>query len=232
MDKTGNHCLTWGAGARYVFSLMLLPHVELRYVDETIGYGTFATRFIAKGTITWVRDALDQVFSVAQVEAMHPTYRSVLERYSYIDGAGDRILCWDHARFVNHSCRATCLAPGFDFEIAVRDILAGEELTDDYGTLNTEIFNCLCREPTCRGVVRADDVFVHGDAWDALLVDAFPAVATVPQPLWELVKEKDEVAEVLAGRAALPSCRLFAATARTPRQRLELEARATGSPGP
>lgn len=215
-----------------MFSLMLLPHVELRYVDETIGYGTFATRFIPKGTITWVRDALDQVFSTAQFEAMNPTYRSVLERYSYIDGAGDRILCWDHARFVNHSCRATCLAPGFDFEIAVRDILAGEELTDDYGTLNTEIFNCCCRTPNCRSVVRAEDIFVYGDAWDALLLEAFPAVAKVPQPLWELVKEKDEVAEVLAGRAALPSCRLFAATARTPRQRLELQARAAGSPGP
>ena len=210
---------------------MLLTYVELRHVDETIGYGTFATRFIPQGTITWVRDALDQVFSPAQFEAMSAPYRSMLERYSYVDATGDRILCWDHARFVNHSCRATCLAPGFDFEIAVRDIQAGEQLTDDYGTLNTEIFDCHCREPNCRGVVRPHDIFVHGDAWDALLVEAFPAVARVPQPLWELVKEKDDVAEVLAGRMALPSCRLFAATARPPGQRYEQLAQA-GSPGP
>lgn len=35
---------------------------------------------------------------------------------------------------VNHSCEAPCLGSGYEFEIAVRALLPGEELTDDYGT--------------------------------------------------------------------------------------------------
>jgi hypothetical protein len=208
---------------------MLLPYVELRYVDETIGYGTFATRFIPKGTITWVQDAFDRAFSPAAVEAMHPLHRAILDKYSYPDASGDLILCWDHGRFVNHSCEATCLAPGFEFEIAVRDILPGEEVTDDYGTLNTEPFICHCRKPRCRGVVRCEDIVVYGDVWDESLLAAFRAVGNVPQPLWDLVQEKDEVAEVLAGQRPLPSCRQHAVGVRAPQRWSELRPQAAQS---
>ena len=127
-------------------------------------------------------------------------------RYSYLTGTGDRVLCWDHGRFVNHSCAAVCLSPGFDFEIAVRDIAAGEELTDDYGTLNPEEpFDCLCGTPQCRGKVLPDDPIRLAEGWDALIGAAFPAIGRVDQPLWELVRESDEVLRVLRGELELPS---------------------------
>jgi uncharacterized protein len=195
---------------------MLLPYVELRYVDDTIGYGTFATQFIPKGTITWVRDTLDQTIPQSVVDKMSPLHRTILDKYSFQDALGDWILCWDHARFLNHSCQANCLSPGFEFEIAVRDVQPGEEITDDYGMLYTDPFTCHCRQPACRGTVRQDDLIVHGDVWDDILRAAFPFVGKVPQPLWDLVIEKETVADVLAGRAELPSCRLnIPATAET-----------------
>src|SRR5262245_1856685 len=86
------------------WSAMLHPASELRYVSDAIGYGVFATRFIPKGTITWVFDPLDQVISSDKAERIDPGLREALEKYSYVSGAGDRILCWDHSRFVNHSC--------------------------------------------------------------------------------------------------------------------------------
>jgi hypothetical protein len=49
---------------------MLHPHTELRFINEQIGYGVIATHFIPRGTVTWVRDDLDQTFSRAQVERM------------------------------------------------------------------------------------------------------------------------------------------------------------------
>ncbi len=192
--------------------MLLTPHVELRYIDDSIGFGTFATRFIPRGTITWVRDAFDQAFSPAAIRAMDPLHRSILDKYSYLDRSGDAILCWDHARFMNHSCQATCLAAGFDFEIAVRDILEGEEVTDDYATLNLETaFKCECRRPGCRGVVSPEDGLTHGDVWEERVRAAFPAVAEVAQPLWDLVTEQSEVRAVLAGRAVLPSWRVHIA---------------------
>src|SRR5262245_44992186 len=117
---------------------MMHPSTELRFVDDQIGYGVFATRPIPRGTITWTRDELDRRFTRQDIDAMSPLYRAILDKYTFVDARGEHVLCWDIARFVNHSCDATCLAPGYEFEIAVRDIAAGEELTDDYGSLNIE----------------------------------------------------------------------------------------------
>jgi uncharacterized protein len=94
------------------------PHSELRFVSPAIGFGVFATRLIPKGTITWVFDPLDQIVSPSRASQLAAPLQRHLDIYSYQNGRGHRILCWDHARFVNHSCQPTSLATGFDLEIA------------------------------------------------------------------------------------------------------------------
>jgi hypothetical protein len=185
---------------------LIHPDSELRFVSPAIGYGLFATRLIPMGTITWAGDSLDQIISPVALQNLSPLLSRQVHRYSYLNGRGERILCWDHGRFVNHSCAAACLSPGFDFEIAVRDIAPGEEITDDYGTLNLEEpFACLCGSAACRGQVLPDDPVRHAPEWDALIARAFPAIAQVDQPLWELVWEKAAVQQVLAGASKTPS---------------------------
>lgn len=185
---------------------MIHPDSELRFVNPAIGYGLFATRSIPAGTITWAGDSLDQIISPAGLAALPALLKDQAHKYSYLNGRGDRILCWDHGRFVNHSCAAACLSPGFDFEIAVRDIAPGEEITDDYGTLNPEEpFECLCGSPNCRGQVMPDDPLRHATEWDRLIAAAFPSIDRVRQPLWDLVREKAAIRQVLAGELALPS---------------------------
>ena len=76
----------------------------------------------SEGTITWVRDRLDQSFTPRRVERLPPAYHDIVLKYSFIDAHCRFVLCWDHARFVNHSCDPTCLSAGYDFELAVRDI--------------------------------------------------------------------------------------------------------------
>src|SRR4051794_2361354 len=137
---------------------MIHPNSELRFVSTRVGWGVFATQFIPKGTITWVFDALDQVFVAPEPCQLPALLQRQIDIYSYQNGYGERILCWDHARLVNHSCHPTSLAPGFDIEIAVRDIQAGDEITDDYGTLNLESeFECACGHTQCRGKVGPTD---------------------------------------------------------------------------
>ncbi len=187
-------------------NLLIHPDSELRFVSPAIGYGLFATRLIPMGTITWAVDPLDQIISSSRLEILPRLLSRHVDRYSYLTGQGDRILCWDHGRFVNHSCAAACLSPGFDFEIAVKDIAPDEEITDDYGTLNLEEpFDCLCASTDCRGRILPDDPIRNGPAWDALIAHAFPAIANVDQPLWDLVREKAAVQQVLAGDSKLPS---------------------------
>jgi hypothetical protein len=185
---------------------LIHPDSELRFVNDSVGYGLFATRLIPKGTITWAVDSLDQIISPARLEELPDLLRDQAHKYSYLNGRGDRILCWDHGRFVNHSCAAACLSPGFDFEIAVRDIAPGEEITDDYGTLNLEApFPCLCGAPNCRGQVLPDDPVRYAGDWDRLIAEAFSAIGRVSQPLWDLVREKAAIQRVLSGELELPS---------------------------
>ena len=57
---------------------MIHPHTELQFISEKIGYGVIATKFIPKGTITWVLDKLDRIFTPEEVRAMDPLLLQVL----------------------------------------------------------------------------------------------------------------------------------------------------------
>lgn len=188
---------------------MIHPDTEVRFIDSVIGHGVVATKLIPKGTITWVLDAFDQVFEPDKVAAMSPMHVAVMQKYSYQDAMGRHILCWDNGRFVNHHCEANCLGGSYAFEVAVRDILPGEQLTDDYGGLNVDDdFPCSCGSPVCRGSVRPDDALRQSDAWDALIAEALPLIRSLPQPLWPLVAEHDELDLIAAGLVKPRSSRL------------------------
>ena len=189
---------------------MIHPHSELRYVNDRIGYGLFATRLVPRGTVTWVHDDLDQIVDPQHEHRLRPELAALLHKYSYLEPRG-RVLCWDHARFLNHSCQPNCRSTGFDLEIAVRDIQPGEELTDDYGSLNVDYeFECRCGSPECRGTIRAADIALYADAWDREAGDAFGLAPSVKQPLWPLLREKAEIERAFRGEIPVPSCRVHA----------------------
>ena len=186
---------------------MLHPDAELRFINDVVGYGVFATRPIPKGSITWARDDFDQAFHPSDIPAMKPLHRQLLARYAYIDRHGDAILSWDHARYVNHSCEANCMSPGLEIEIAVRDIMPDEELTDDYASCNVEhAFTCYCGSPTCRGRVTYNDLSKYAAEWDDVIADAFRSARRVKQPVAGLYRDADDLAAMIHGDAAVPSC--------------------------
>lgn len=186
---------------------MIHPDTELRFINSHIGYGVVATRLIPKGTITWVRDDLDQTLTPAQVERLGPAYQSVINTYAYIDCRGDFVLCWDLGRYVNHSCEPSCRSAGYDFEVAVRDIHPGEQLTDEYGYLNPQYdFSCACGSPVCRTHVRVGDLLRYARVWDQQTEGPFHLIPTVAQPLWSLLREKDEVNACLVRKQPIASC--------------------------
>jgi uncharacterized protein len=185
---------------------MIHPDTELRFANPQIGHGVFATRLIPTGTITWARDRLDQAFTPAAIEHLPAIYYDIVLKYSFIDARGCFVLCWDHARFVNHSCNPTCRSAGYDFEVAVRDIAPGEELTDDYGSLNLEYaFSCSCGLPGCRQRVRPEDLLSYSDDWDRIVADPFRLIPTVPQPLWPFLEEKGPIEAALSGSSPIAS---------------------------
>lgn len=168
---------------------MLHPDTELRWISAEIGCGILATRDIPKGTVTWVLDPIDRIFSPQHVESFPAVCRDTVLKYSYRNRHGDYVFCWDNTRFMNHSFKPNCIATAYGFELAVRDIREGEELTNDYGSLNIiEPFHA-CDEGTERKIVYPDDLARHYADWDRQLESAFERILTVEQPLRGLLSD-------------------------------------------
>ncbi len=187
---------------------MIHPSTELRFISPEKGIGVVATEFIPKGTITWAYDPLDQVFTPDEVAQLSSLFRNFIDKYAYRDQNGNWVLCWDHARFVNHSYNSNSISTAYNLELAVRDIYPGEEITNDYGYLNLqEPFYALQEEGSERSVVMPDDLLRYHKVWDAQLYQAFRHFNMVAQPLAGLIEPKylDKVREVAAGKSAMDS---------------------------
>ncbi|MCM5662699.1 SET domain-containing protein [Galbibacter mesophilus] len=186
---------------------MIHPHTELRFISDEIGHGVVATKLIPKGTITWVQDQLDLVLSPAQVNNMSEDYQKIIEYYTFRNNKGDYVLCWDLAKFVNHSFKSNCLTTPYDFEIAIRDIYPGEELTDDYGYLNIEKPFKAKDEGTDRKIVYPDDLLNYHKMWDESLQQAFIHINAVNQPLANFLSSKmqQKINKIDKGETALDS---------------------------
>jgi hypothetical protein len=170
---------------------MIHPHTELRYINEQIGFGVFATQFIPKGTITWALDELDQILEPNYLDIVDQYKGEVIKKYAYRNQEGKFVLCWDLGRYVNHSFHANCMGTAYEFEVAIRDIYPGEQLTDDYGTLNIdEPFECNSEEGTERELVYPDDLLHYHEEWDQQVIDALKYSENVEQPLLHLIQPK------------------------------------------
>lgn len=186
---------------------MIHPHTRLEWINDKKGFGVVATRLIPKGSITWVQDELDTVFPADMPQRLKPLSRAMLDKYSFRNNRGEFILCWDIAKYVNHSFKSNCLSTAYNFEVAIRDILPGEELTDDYGYLNlTESF-IPEDEGSERKSVEPDDILRCYPEWDRELLKIFPLIPETDQPLYELLDEKvkSEILEVAQGKKQMPS---------------------------
>ncbi|MEY3050266.1 MAG: hypothetical protein RLY31_51 [Bacteroidota bacterium] len=177
---------------------MIHPSTRLVFINPTIGYGVFATTFIPKGTITYVKDALEPEVTPEAFAGHPPLMQAVIEKYSYIDERGVRIISWDFGKYVNHCCQCNTMSTGYGFEIAIRDIREGEEITDEYGMFNIpEPMSLECSRSGCRGRVCRDDFDNFYRQWDASIYPALLAAGSVDQPLVPFV-EKDTWQQVEA----------------------------------
>ncbi|MFT6982277.1 MAG: hypothetical protein ACJAUD_001044 [Crocinitomicaceae bacterium] len=163
---------------------MIHPSTTLKFISEEKGYGVVATEFIPIGTITWVQDKLDREFTPDNAFRLGTEYASIIETYSFRNQQGNFVLCWDIGRYVNHSFNSNCLTTPYNFEIAIRDIEKGEELTDDYGYLNISEPFLAIDEGSDRKVVYPDDLIRMSPEWDGKLEHSFPFIAEVNQPLY------------------------------------------------
>ncbi len=167
---------------------MIHPETIVRPVNEVIGNGVFATKYIPKGTIVVVKDRFDISISREEFLWLPEPLKASVETYLYHDKHGHLILGWDHAKYMNHSCDSNTMMTDYDIEITVRDILPGEEVTTEYGLLNIQepyAIHCCCKN--CRRHLRLDDIDRYADIWDKRIHESLLMAFEHPQPLWNLV---------------------------------------------
>jgi len=165
---------------------MIHPHTCLKFISDEMGYGVFATQLIPKGTITYVKDALEVEVTSATYWQYDNSIRAVIDKYSYIDERGIRIVSWDFAKYVNHCCHCNTMSTGYGFEIAIRDIQPGEEITDEYGLFNLDQdMEITCAKPHCRQKLTYGDLDKYYEEWDAKVLPPLRNVFEVAQPLAE-----------------------------------------------
>jgi SET domain-containing protein len=115
-------------------------------LSKIAGIGLFAGEDIAKGTVTWrFMPAYDRLLTQAEIDGLPEPARSSILEHVYLNAdSGLFVLCADNARFMNHADdpnTAGVHQPGAvdGYDVATRDIRAGEELTCDYRTFDAHV---------------------------------------------------------------------------------------------
>lgn len=135
-----------------VFLVMIdREHLKVKRSTAGAGLGLFTAVSIKKGAriIEYIGEIIDD----AEYERRNSKYIFEVGKDRNIDGATRKNI----ARYINHSCRPNCESVDEDERIFIevkRNIMLGEELTYDYGTLywNTFIKKHGCRCVKCHKV--------------------------------------------------------------------------------
>lgn len=121
--------------------------VEVR-ASNINGDGLFALRRFKAGEVV-LRWKLDKKINKAQIAAVSPNeqkYLHPLDNETFV-------VIQPPERFVNHSCNSNTVARHF-CDVAIRDIVAGEEITSDYSIDGGgQSFPCSCGATNCKKVI-------------------------------------------------------------------------------
>ena len=169
---------------------MIHPNTELKFINQHVGYGVFATEDIKEGTIVYVKDSLELSISPSDYLMHNEDMKTVIDKYSYIDEKGNRIISWDFAKYVNHCCNCNSMSTGYRFEIAIRDIKKGEQITDEYGIFNLDkSMNVVCGELNYRKEIKPSDFDEYYLKWDEKIKKSILKLFDVEQVLMPFLDE-------------------------------------------
>jgi SET domain-containing protein len=139
---------------------MIAPTYRIKN-SRIAGRGLFAARFLTAGetVAAYAGERIDKAESARRQAAAEKVF--IFELDDNFDVDGDTLE--NPARFINHSCEPNCEAVATEGIIqlrAWRDIVAGEELTFDYGYRLAAFpgHPCRCGAKSCAGFIvgRAD----------------------------------------------------------------------------
>ena len=169
---------------------MMHPNSTAGYINPDKGMGVVATAPIPVGTIVYVYDSMEIVIGPDDPRLKISLYSHLFEHYSFSDSHGNQVMCWDHGRYMNHCCYSNTLAMPNGCNIVVRDIAAGEEITEDYALWRiVKSMPLVCQHANCRKEVGLTDNAMIADDCDVLITQAIMQWRTVPQVMLPIIDE-------------------------------------------
>lgn len=133
-------CIIHFVNDQSIIITMLLVKTKIG-LSKLSGIGLFANQFISKGTVIWkFNPDLDLVIDDIQLANLPDIAKEQILHYDYFNlKTGKHVLCFDDARFFNHSENPNIIGVDSPYDdeginTATRDIHKGEELTVNYKT--------------------------------------------------------------------------------------------------
>ena len=100
------------------------------------GVGVFILAPVKKGEVVWRFDSrVDRIYTETEILGMPSVAQAHLRKYAFWHKpTGHWMYCGDNARHFNHSEQPTAVSTsaGFGDDVAARDLMPGDELTNDY----------------------------------------------------------------------------------------------------
>lgn len=168
--------------------------VPLDIQNSTIeGRGYFATTDIPLGTIVYFYGESDIRYSPEQFEKLEPDVKKRVMDFAVEDEFGNWVETSTGA-FTNHSCDPNIMPifiNGIYFDIAIKDIKKGEEITIDYSLFFSSQkwqMECHCGSNNCRHFV-GFGLEINPDVekmWQQNLNLAVANINNIAQPLFDL----------------------------------------------
>jgi hypothetical protein len=132
-------------------------HLDIEKRNSSIsGNGLFAIRPFMQGTIIWRLEPGDRLITYKELFKLPREQRQLPIRYR-----DNMFIATDGTEYLNHSCDANTWWTN-DALVASRDILEGDEISLDYGTVDAHLWwkpkwECSCKTKNCRRFITGRD---------------------------------------------------------------------------
>lgn len=111
------------------------------------GKGIFANKTFRKGEV--VQKWHPRILSKEELQNLPP------DKLHYVLHTDDDKILFvgEPERYINHSCEPNTRVVG-ETDVAITNILPGEEITSDYSGQGEETFQCKCGTKKCKGLIK------------------------------------------------------------------------------
>jgi len=171
---------------------MLADLFEVKETNNK-GFGLYARQRVPKGTIICFESDGFRIIPAEDYETMSETAKE----HVYQRADGTYIAPSDDSKYLNHSCNANVLDSRLGFDIVVRDIRKGEEVTYDYRAFIFKEMQCNCGAKNCCGFLTYEHPVPEKLRlfWAKKVESALRQVNRVEQPLGGKVRYRIGVGE-------------------------------------